>query len=70
MESAEIREFFRQETRCRSINASNKRGVVKVDFQERARIPEELEEDTPDIRAVVRVNDRIKRRRPIAASLV
>lgn len=69
MDSAEIREFFHQEIQCRSINASNRRGVVKVDFQERARIPDK-EENAPDIRAVIRINDRIKRRRPIDASLV
>lgn len=69
MNSAEIREFFRRETEYRSINASNRRGVIKVDFQERARIPDK-EENAPDIRAVVRINDRIKRRRSVAASLV
>jgi len=70
METAEIREFFRQETTFCSTNASNKRSVVRVDFHERARIPKELEENTPDVRACVRVNDHIKRRRSIAASLV
>lgn len=70
MESVEIREFFRQETTFHSTNASNKRGVVRVDFHKRAHIPEGLEEDIPDVRACVRVNDHIKRRRPIAASLV
>lgn len=70
MKTSEIREFFRQETTCQSINASNRRGVVKVNFHKHAHIPERLEENTLDVRACVRINNRIVRRRSVAASLV